>query len=125
MRSHLPILKYSAVSLVKSAIAQTSWLIFTSLGKGTSAIGICPMRGIYLCSTVNIWLIFAAAFPPSYVEASLWRPADKDMSEEEVLLAATSPTEVSATGPINIVLVLSIKAGMNSLGRIIKTIEAS
>ncbi|XP_037070265.1 tyrosine 3-monooxygenase-like [Pollicipes pollicipes] len=49
---------------------------------------------------------------------------DEDLSEEEVLLAASSPTDESAAGPLNIVLVLSIKSGMNSLGRIIKTIES-
>ena len=49
--------------------------------------------------------------------------ADDTLSEEEVLLAASTPTEEAAAGPLQIALVISVKSGMNSLGRIIKTIE--
>ncbi|XP_043218203.1 tyrosine 3-monooxygenase-like [Amphibalanus amphitrite] len=51
---------------------------------------------------------------------------DDTLSEEEVLLAASTPSEETAatTGPLQVTLVISMKSGMNSLGRIIKTIES-
>ena len=45
-----------------------------------------------------------------------------------MLLAASTPSEevaAAGTGPLQVTLVISIKSGMNSLGRIIKTVEVS